>query len=122
MKQITKIVTLREAGLLLVFIGIVSLFFSLLYAQPKAPPHIWDKGKIKQVDISAYPERYKKGYALFIKKCSNCHPITRPLNATYKGAVWAAVIKRMITKPEANISKQEGKQIYDFLVYYSKQK
>lgn len=110
------------AAWLAVGIGLISLLCSLAYAQPKAAPHPWDTGKIKKLNVSGYPQKHQQTYRLMTKKCGNCHVIARVLNAPYKGQIWASVIKRMIVKPEANISKEEGKRIYDFLIYYSSRK
>ena len=93
-----------------------------VFSQEKAPPHPWDKGKIKKINAAKYSAKYQKAHKLTQQKCGQCHPIRRIYNSTYKGKVWLGVIKRMMIKPDANINKKQAKEIYGFLKYYSEQK
>ncbi len=64
----------------------------------------------------------QKRYALFTKKCSQCHTIARPVNCDFAlEEEWDRYIHRMMRKagPSA-ISPDDGKQIFEFLVYDSK--
>ncbi len=81
----------------------------------------YDKGPAK-IDVSKYPPDMQKRYALFTKKCSQCHTIARPVNCDFAlEEEWDRYIHRMMRKagPSA-ISPDDGKQIFEFLVYDSK--
>jgi hypothetical protein len=81
----------------------------------------YDKGPVK-IDVSKYPPDIQKKYALFTKKCSSCHTIARPINCEFAlDDEWERYIKRMMRKAGSSlISADDGKQIYEFLVYDSK--
>ena len=81
----------------------------------------YDKGPSK-IDVSKYPPDMQKKYALFTKKCSSCHTIARPINCEFAlDDEWERYIKRMMRKAGPSlISADEGKQIFDFLVFHSK--
>jgi len=81
----------------------------------------YDKGPSK-IDVSKYPPDMQKKYALFTKKCSSCHTIARPINCEFAlDDEWERYIKRMMRKAGPSlISADEGKQIFDFLVFDSK--
>lgn len=100
------------------------------------------------VDVSHYPPEIKNDYRLFLRKCSVCHTVARPLNAQFlqldkeqleklkrkhpnlaqtspdvvmpDPKAWVRIIKRMAAKPGASISAEDGKKILEFLVYDSK--
>lgn len=101
----------------------------------------------EEVDVSKYPEDVQKGYRLLQRRCSACHKVSRPINAQHiemtedeiKKAQaeqprifqnkliwdiapksWSLKVHRMMLKPGSNIKPEEGKQIYEFLVYDSK--
>ena len=112
-----KVVNLKGKVLLFFFCAV-----TVAVSQQKAPPHPWDKGKIKKIDVSKYPAKHQKAHTLTKQKCGNCHRIQRIYNSTYEGKFWLGVVKRMMVKPGANISKKQAKEIYDFLKYYSTQK
>ena len=81
----------------------------------------YDKGPSK-IDVSKYPPDIQKKYALFTKKCSQCHTIARPINCDFAlEEEWDRYIHRMMRKagPSA-ISADDGKAIFEFLVYDSK--
>ena len=72
------------------------------------------------IDVSAYPAALQQTYDVFVKKCSQCHRISRAINSDYAlPDEWERYIKRMMHKPGSGIDKSEGKQIYEFLVYDS---
>ena len=81
----------------------------------------YDKGPSK-IDVSKYPPDMQKKYALFTKKCAQCHTIARPINCDFAlEEEWDRYIHRMMRKagPSA-ISPDDGKAIFEFLVYDSK--
>jgi mono/diheme cytochrome c family protein len=75
-----------------------------------------DKGPDK-IDVSAYPPAQQAAYKVFAGKCSKCHTIARPLNTMMKRDEWERYVKRMMHKPNSGINDNQGKQIFDFMVY-----
>ena len=75
-----------------------------------------DKGPDK-IDVSAYPPPMQAAYKLFSTKCSKCHTIARPLNTMMKRDEWERYVKRMMHKPNSGINDNQGKQIFDFVVF-----
>ena len=75
-----------------------------------------DKGPNK-IDVSGYPAPLQKAYKLFSTKCSKCHTIARPLNTMMTRPEWERYVKRMMHKPNSGISDNQGKEIFEFLVY-----
>src|SRR5664279_5617320 len=75
-----------------------------------------DKGPDK-IDVSAYPAAQQANYKLFAGKCSKCHTIARPMNTMMKRDEWERYVKRMMHKPNSGINDNQGKQIFDFMVY-----
>src|SRR5664280_1194231 len=75
-----------------------------------------DKGPDK-IDVSAYPAPMQAGYKVFSTKCSKCHTIARPINTMMKRDEWERYVKRMMHKPNSGISDNQGKEIFEFLVY-----
>ena len=75
-----------------------------------------DKGPDK-IDVSAYPPPIQAAYKLFSTKCSKCHTIARPLNTMMKRDEWERYVKRMMHKPNSGINDNQGKQIFDFVVF-----
>jgi cytochrome c5 len=75
-----------------------------------------DKGP-DRIDVSAYPAPQQAAYKVFSSKCSKCHTIARPINTLMKRDEWERYVKRMMHKPNSGISDNQGKQIFDFLVF-----
>jgi hypothetical protein len=75
-----------------------------------------DKGPDK-IDIAAYPAPMQSAYKLFSTKCSKCHTIARPINTMMKRDEWERYVKRMMHKPNSGINDNQGKQIFEFLVF-----
>jgi cytochrome c5 len=75
-----------------------------------------DKGPDK-IDVSAYPAPTQAAYKVFSTKCSKCHTIARPINTMMQRDEWERYVKRMMHKPNSGINDNQGKQIFDFLVY-----
>lgn len=91
---------------------------------PAAPldPRIlaYDKGPAK-IDVSKYPDPMKAAYKVFSVKCAKCHTLARPVNCELVlEDEWERYIKRMMRNAGSFITADEGKTIYDFLVYDSK--
>ena len=87
-----------------------------LLAQPGDVVLPQDRGPAK-IDVSAYPAPVQTAYRLFSTKCSKCHTIARPINTTMKWDEWAHYIKRMLLKPNSGITGNQGKEIFEFLIY-----
>ncbi len=110
-----------------ILLGVVLMLFSI--AQLKArqdgglDPRIaaYDKGPAK-IDVSKYPPDMQAKYKVFAKKCSGCHTLARAINSDFVlDDEWERYVKRMMHKAgPAVISADEGKQIYEFVVYDSK--
>ncbi len=75
-----------------------------------------DKGPNK-IDVSGYPPEMQSAYKLFSSKCSKCHTIARPINTMMKRDEWERYVKRMMHKPNSGINDNQGKQIFEFLIY-----
>jgi hypothetical protein len=80
----------------------------------------YDKGPAK-IDVSTYPPALQNTYkTLFLKKCNDCHTVARAINSEFVlEDEWERYIKRMMRR-SGKITPEEGKQIFDFLVYDSK--
>ena len=107
----------------------VTFLFSLLgiwkwtHAQDQPPldPRIaaYDKGPAT-LDVSKYPPEMQENYKVFSKKCTHCHTLARPINCDFAlPDEWSRYVKRMMRKPDSQISADEAKKIFDFLVYDS---
>ncbi len=70
-----------------------------------------------KVDVSSYPAPMQSAYKTFSTKCAKCHTIARPINTTMKRDEWERYVKRMMHKPNSGISDNQGKQIFEFLVF-----
>ena len=85
----------------------------------KARVERFEKGAAT-IDVSKYPAGVKQNYQVFAQKCTQCHKLSRPINSDYAlPDEWSRYVKRMMHNPGAGISSEEGKQIYEFLVYDS---
>jgi len=113
---------MKRVSLLLVATFVV-FTLAALKARQDLDPRIaaYDKGPAK-IDVSKYPADMQAKYKLFAKKCSGCHTLARAINSDFVLAdEWERYVKRMMNKAGASvISPDEGKQIYEFLVYDSK--
>jgi hypothetical protein len=96
-----------------------------LRGQEKEPPldpriAAYDKGPNK-IDVSKYTKEMQDKYKLFSTKCSKCHTLARPINSDYVlEDEWERYVKRMMQNAGTFISADDGKAIYEFLVYDSK--
>jgi hypothetical protein len=75
-----------------------------------------DKGPDK-IDVSGYPAPTQAAYKVFSGKCSKCHTIARPINTMMTRDEWERYVKRMMHKPNSGISDNQGKEIFEFLIY-----
>ncbi len=79
----------------------------------------YDKGPAT-IDVSKYTAEMQQNYKIFAKKCTHCHTLARPINSDYAlPDEWSRYVKRMMRKPDSQISADEAKKIYEFLVYDS---
>ena len=78
------------------------------------------------VDTSAYPRKAQDGYAVFVKVCSQCHTLARPLNAPEATREdWKKHVGRMHEKTLVygwwtDFAKADAEKILDFLEHDSK--
>ncbi len=100
-----------------------------------------------EIDVSNYPKEHKQAYRTFVFKCAACHTIARPINSQFleltaseiekakkddpelfkdknitmpDELIWNRYVKRMMSKPGCPVKKEDGKPIFEFLVYDSK--
>jgi len=107
--------------LLTVLLGLFG-FWRLTCGDEPLDPRIaaYDKGPAT-IDVSKYPADMQENYKLFSKKCTHCHTLARPINCEFAlPDEWSRYVKRMMRKPDSQISADEAKKIYEFLVYDSK--
>ena len=104
----------------------VALVLSIvLTAQAQDPPldpriEAYDKGPAK-IDVSKYPKDMRDRYKVFTEKCGKCHTPARAINCDFVlEDEWERYVKRMMNKSGTFISADQGKLIYEFLVYDSK--
>ena len=100
-----------------------------------------------EIDVSSYPKEMRLNYKLFAFKCQACHTIARPINTQFlelsqdeqtalrakepelfkndkvwhiEDKIWNRYVKRMMSKPGCPVQGEDGKKIWQFLVYDSK--
>ncbi len=101
------------------------------------------------VDVSKYSAEAQAGYKIMLDKCAKCHTPSRPLNSQFvdlkadeiaaakasnpemfkdklvwqvEDGIWQRYVKRMMAKPGCNISTDQGKKIWKFIVEDSKKR
>lgn len=105
-------------------------------APPEAVPSKFDLRQLQArfymdlgpdaVDVSAYPAKARAGYDVFVKVCSQCHTLARPLNAPETTrAEWETHVRRMHEKTLVygwwtDFGKADAGKILDFLEHDSK--
>ena len=72
-----------------------------------------------RIDVRNYSPEMRERYQVFAVKCSKCHSLARPINSHMKGDEWKNYVKKMIRRPASGINEESGRQIYEFLKYYS---
>ena len=72
------------------------------------------------LDVSRLPEDVRPDYALFARRCSKCHPLSRALNSGIdEDSRWVDYVTRMRRQPGSGIAPQDTGPILRFLHYYS---
>jgi cytochrome c5 len=72
------------------------------------------------INVSKYPQGIQDNYEILSTKCTQCHKLSVPINAEFVlPDEWSNYVKLMMHKPGSGIGGDEGKKIYDFLVYDS---
>lgn len=78
------------------------------------------------VDASAYPEKAREGYPVFVQVCSQCHTLARALNSDETTrSDWEQHVRRMHEKTLVygwwtDFGKKDAEKILDFLAHDSK--
>jgi len=68
----------------------------------------------------SYPEEIRKGYALYRRRCSECHSIAKSAAAQMPPDRWARVVRRMARKSGSGIAEEEIGPIAAFLEHHSR--
>lgn len=80
----------------------------------------YDKGPAT-IDVGKYPAAMQADYKVFAQKCSHCHTLARAINCDFAlPDEWERYVKRMMRKPNSEISAAEAKAIFEFLAFDSK--
>jgi mono/diheme cytochrome c family protein len=78
----------------------------------------------EQIDVSAYPERTRKNYAVYARACSRCHGLARSINAPFTSrGWWEFYMTGMRLRGRASgrpLSRDEVEAVLDFLEYDSR--
>lgn len=78
---------------------------------------------VDTIDVSKYPKEMQAKYEVVKDKCGQCHSMARVINSDFVlEDEWKRYIKRMRRKPGSKIKKAQAKEIWEFLVYDSKQR
>lgn len=81
------------------------------------------RGGLPEVEVQQMPEQVALSYRLFALRCSRCHTLSRPLNASITDySHWEQYVTRMRRHAGSGISKRDADQILVFLKYYTEQK
>jgi hypothetical protein len=106
-----------------VVVGGLAAAIGLGIGQAQEPTPHWaayDKGPAT-IDVSRYPPEMKTAYKLYVAKCGKCHTLARSINADFVlEDEWERYIKRMMRKAGSFITPEDGKQIFDFVMFDSK--
>ena len=114
----------RQANLKIVWIvvlgGVLLVGIGMIFAlrTPQALPKTYpaDKGP-NFIDVSSYSAEMQKTYELFIRKCSRCHTVARPINRTFSAAEWRKYVYKMMRKPGSGLTPKTAEAIIEFLIY-----
>jgi hypothetical protein len=72
------------------------------------------------IEPSKLPNEVQEDYAVFARRCSKCHSLSRPLQSGIDSdEFWAHYVARMRAMPGSGISAADEAQILRFLHYYS---
>ena len=77
-------------------------------------------GRSEGLDVATLPAEVRADYAVFARRCSKCHSLSRPLNSGITDdRDWAMYVTRMRRQPASGISENDVTVILRFLHYYS---
>jgi hypothetical protein len=72
------------------------------------------------LDVNQLPVPVRGDYAVFARRCSKCHALSRALNSGIdQDRVWVDYVNRMRRQPGSGITRQDMGPILRFLHYYS---
>lgn len=72
------------------------------------------------IDVSQYPADQQSNYKVFVKKCSKCHTLARPINAPYSTQKeWADYIDKMKKKKRSGLDGKSAERVLQFLIHDS---
>jgi len=77
-------------------------------------------GGLPDSEVEALPPDVRASYDLFTKRCSRCHSLSRPLDASIaEPDHWRMYVARMRRNPGSGISPDDAEKILVFLFYWS---
>jgi len=80
-------------------------------------------GRSDGVEVATLPVDVRSDYELFAARCSKCHSLARPLEASIDDDVfWKEYVERMRRQPGSGISPADEVGILRFLHYYTLEK
>jgi hypothetical protein len=95
----------------------------LLLPATCAAPLACSSGRAEGVDVASLPVDVRPDYELFATRCSKCHSLARPLEASIDDdAFWKEYVERMRRQPGSGISPADEIPILRFLHYYTVEK
>jgi hypothetical protein len=81
------------------------------------------RGGLPEEVVQSYPPAVAESYRLFANRCSRCHTLERPLNASItEYGHWEEYVARMRRHAGSGISPKDAEQILVFLKHWSEQK
>ena len=77
-------------------------------------------GRSEGLDVATLPADVRADYAVFARRCSKCHSLSRPLGSGITDdRDWVMYVTRMRRQPASGISENDVTVILRFLHYYS---
>lgn len=81
------------------------------------------RGGLSEDTVKTFPPDVEQAYRLFTVKCSRCHTLSRPLNASISEySHWEQYVARMRRHSGSGISPKDAEEILVFLKYYTEHK
>jgi hypothetical protein len=81
------------------------------------------RGGLPEDMVKTFPPDVEQSYRLFAVRCSRCHTLSRPLNASISEySHWEQYVARMRRHSGSGISPQDAEEILVFLKYYTEHK
>lgn len=78
------------------------------------------RGGLPAAQVSKFPPKVQDAYRLFAVRCSRCHTLSRPLNASItEHAHWARYVARMRRQAGSGISEKDAEEILVFLDFWA---